>query len=240
MTEEQEELVDELDNIYTGVFTDITPEYVKYINEVINIDTDEKIFLPQEILVEIQIIVKTIHALKAEGIGTDTYQVRVNKFNKFRDKAIEEYGILIPPSIPFSNPALLYLWIDALLMDEGLNDTQRNDFYKETNIRSRVPKKEEVLNELSRFDTGMDESLSMTEKVAFAHEVRYVARENRYEFNIISDKERKQEEKAIEKRTSLLYPKMKTPPKTTAQKLEEKNIPKIDASSLRDKWKKKS
>ncbi len=97
---------------------------------------------------EIHKISITLDALKSKNITTDTYKREKDKYNRFITKAFEEYGIEIEEKFPFSNPTDLYIKIDEILINSGLNSEQRKEFYKETELRKRVPKQRKVRKSL--------------------------------------------------------------------------------------------
>ena len=200
--------MDEFINIYEKTFSKITDDYVKYINEIINIDASVEVYLTIDILEEIQTIVKTIAALKKSGIRTDNYNEKVKKYIQFCKTALSEYGLFLETDIPFANPVLLYLWIDAILMDAGLTDIQRSDFYKETKIRTRIPNKEKVLQELSHFDINLDDSSKGTvrEKISSASKVYYDLNNDKYYQDSLDQDKGVQEARIMLKNISLMYP----------------------------------
>jgi len=126
---------------------EITEEFIKDINDLLNIydsyDTERKeditVTITKDILIEINSILFCISSLKEKGITKDNYQKKVLQYFKFSQKALEEYGIDLGITYPFSNPSELYLRIDGILINNNLTAVQRKQFYQETEIRDRIP-----------------------------------------------------------------------------------------------------
>ena len=100
--------------------------------------------LKDEHINQIFTLYEQIELLKKHGITTDNYRTKIKAYYKFRKKALEEYGIELNAVYPFKNPVDLYLKIHKILLDANLNEKQIKSFYDVSEIRAKIPKKNDV------------------------------------------------------------------------------------------------
>lgn len=118
-----------------------TPEEIlTYLNEAIKSYGESQLKITQ--LNEIHKIYLTLNALEKAGITTDNYGTKRKAYYKKCENFFDSYGIEITDSYPFSNPKDLYLAIDNILTQARLNPEQRRQFYLDTELRARSPKKQ--------------------------------------------------------------------------------------------------
>ena len=121
---------------------------LKYINELINNKINEEtlnssfqVKLSIAGLREIRGIVFTLAILSEKEITAKSYRNKVNAYNSLKEKALEEFGIKLENTIPFSNPSELFKNIDLILIKNDLTDNERNDFFIYRDLSERPPKK---------------------------------------------------------------------------------------------------
>ncbi|WP_434657345.1 hypothetical protein [Sulfurimonas sp. NW9] len=100
---------------------------------------DSNIEITADELQDIKYMAYTLYRLECVGIDANTYNSKVTKYLDFIKKGSEEFGLLISDDIPFSNPRKLSVLMDAKLTKAGLSNKQRTTFYRDFNIRDRIP-----------------------------------------------------------------------------------------------------
>ena len=115
-------------------------KYLNYLNDKLNSLNNNKIKITIEELYEIQKLVFTINKLVEKRITPKSYAAKLASYKKFRLKALDEFGIYLDNTPPFSNPTILYTRLDTKLSETGLNKEQKTQFYLWFNIRERLPK----------------------------------------------------------------------------------------------------
>lgn len=161
---------------------------LKYINELIkgttfNSDFEKKLTIDN--LKEIRGIVFTLAILSEKEITTKSYRNKVNAYNSLKEKALEEFGIKLENTIPFSNPSKLFEKIDSILTKSGLKNGEKKDFYTYSELRERSPKKNnkkinskimEIFNKITEQGLKIEELTSNEElyKTKFSVEEEYI------------------------------------------------------------------
>jgi len=144
---------DDFVNKFSKEFFHITDANVDQLNLIINLDgkkldkqsiDNEQIKLTTNQLYALQKLVIVIAKLKSKGITPKSYASKMVSFEKFKIKALDEFGIILSNKLPFENPTYAYNKLDFMLSDYGLTKEQKNAFYSLFNIRDRLPKQEHI------------------------------------------------------------------------------------------------
>lgn len=133
-------------NDFSTMLTKVTDENLSYLMEIVNIDERKQdsskeqypqVTLSLQNLQEIKYLAYSLNELKRLGIDTTTYGKKVASFNKLRAKALDTFSLYIEDTLPFSNPSELYKQIDIILSKSDFNQSRKQVFLQELNLRKR-------------------------------------------------------------------------------------------------------
>ncbi|MCT7530423.1 hypothetical protein [Aliarcobacter cryaerophilus] len=160
----------------------ITKEEVEYLNKCISVDkNDQYTQMDLKTIYEIRFILYIIKTLKRNRILTTNFMSKQkHKFKKLIDE-LPFYGIKKPYELTIDNPTKLYAEIDFILTSNGLNDDQKNIFYRELDIRERNPKTIDV-KEVSEI-LEEDRLTSEVAKYPLKQLEAIINKNNNFEFN---------------------------------------------------------
>jgi len=90
---------------------------------------------------EIFMLLDDLSLLKSLGIDVDSSHSKIKAYNKFRKKALAEYGIELDKAYPFKTPIFIQKQIYAHLKKCHLNEKQIIAFYDLIEMRKRTDAK---------------------------------------------------------------------------------------------------
>ena len=131
----------DVDNLIKNLCPIIESE-VQYINQALEVykgRNNKYLPLTKEVLQEIKYHAFVINNLKENGITSKNYFTKLNAYLNRTNRILEEFGALVLTPFPFSNPNVLYIEIERILLSHHLNAKQKSEFYKELGLKTRAP-----------------------------------------------------------------------------------------------------
>lgn len=116
----------------------IENKHLYIIEEIINHKNNE-ISLTTKHLQKINYLAYSLYQLKENDITTSNYKDKVLSYLKLKEKALDNFGLKLPESLPFENPNKILIKIDEILYKAELSESQRNLFRELFIERKKAP-----------------------------------------------------------------------------------------------------